>query len=294
VRPEQIYPKTPAIEFLQSQPGPFRVVQDVRSGLYVNTLHPFQIQELGGYTNMYPQRVNKLASYLEYGDQALSGGRGFDRWVTFSRHASPLYDLLNVRYLLTAPGVRIPTGSKYRLVFLNDLAIYENTRALPRAFLVHRAAVIGDLAGVLRHLGSPGFDPAGEVVLEESPPTFTPGIPPPTQPDQVAIDRYDPDTVAVSASTAANGWLILSDTFYPGWKAHLDGRETPILRADANLRAVALPAGRHKVVFSYEPASVRWGIVLSVGGGLIAVLLLGIGSILERRRPCNPEGGASV
>lgn len=284
VRPEQIYPKTPAIGFLQSQPGPFRVVQDVRSGLYVNTLNPFQIQELGGYTNVYPQRVNRLASYLEFGDWALAGGRSFDRWVTFTRHDSPLYDLLNVRYLLTAPGMQVPAGSKYRLAYVNDLAVFENTRALPRAFLAHRAAVINDVDQALRHLGSPQFDPSSEVVLEGAPPAdFTPRMPSPTEPDRVAIERYEPDTVVISASTSANGWLVLSDTHYPGWGARLDGRETPILRADVNLRAVAFPAGRHTVVFSYEPAAVRWGILLSTGGGLIAAITLCFLTIRERR-----------
>lgn len=105
----------------------------------------------------------------------------------------------------------------------------------------------------------------------------------------MAIVRYEPDAVEVNAETSGNGLLVLSDTFYPGWKARVDGRDTPILRADVNLRAVAFPAGRHTVVFTYEPATVRWGIVLSLAGALAALAALGFIAARARRAGTRRE-----
>jgi len=68
----------------------------------------------------------------------------------------------------------------------------------------------------------------------------------------------------VDASTDAPGYLALTDTWYPGWEATVDGQTTPILRADLMFRAVRLPPGRHTVEFRYRPQSVRTGVGVSV------------------------------
>ena len=261
--PDLLYPEAPSIAFLKKLPGPYRVVQDTSSGLWVNSLSPFGIDELGGYAVMYPERVNKMVSFMEFGESAFSG-RIFDRWVTFSRHTSPFYDLLNVKYLLTAPGKVLPS-SRYRLVYRKDLAIYENTGALPRAFAVHDYVVKESAEDALRYMGSTAFDMRGEVVLEESPPSdFIGGISPPARPAEVRIVDYSPDSIEIDADMPANGWLVVSDTWYPGWEVSIDGRAAPIARADCSLRAVALTAGRHMVHFRYRPSSFALGRNLSI------------------------------
>src|SRR5205085_12603574 len=76
-------------------------------------------------------------------------------------------------------------------------------------------------------------------------------------------------TLAVDASRPAQ--LVLADTYYPGWKATVDGHGVPIHPADAAFRGVAVPAGRHTVRFSYEPSSVRVGALLSLLGVLVVI-----------------------
>jgi uncharacterized membrane protein YfhO len=73
----------------------------------------------------------------------------------------------------------------------------------------------------------------------------------------------------VQARLRRAGYLVLDDLFYPGWKATVDGHETPILPADGLLRAVHLPAGLHAVRFHYDPESVRLGEVLTLVGVLL-------------------------
>ena len=82
----------------------------------------------------------------------------------------------------------------------------------------------------------------------------------------------------------AAGYLVLADTFYPGWKATVDGEPAPVQRADHALRAVWLPAGEHEVVFSYHPAGRTAGTIVTVLSALVIAGLAAAGPIYRRRR----------
>lgn len=279
VEPNQVYPTTPSLEYLRKQPGPFRVVSDAGRGLYVNVLQPYGIQEIGGYSSVYPERVNKLMSAIEFGSNAPNGTL-FGRWVMFRNIFHPLLDLLNVRYVLTAPDVRLTGNPKYRLVYSGDMTIYENLRALPRAFAVHRQVTLRETTEILSYMNSTRFDPRNEVILEEEQSaamvTAAAGAP---APSSAAVSRYSFDTVEIAAEMSAPGWVVLSDSFYPGWEVTTDGKPAEILRADCALRAVAVPGGKHQIVFNYRPRTVIYGrIVCAVG--LLSVLA---GMIFLRR-----------
>jgi len=79
---------------------------------------------------------------------------------------------------------------------------------------------------------------------------------------------------------ASEGYLILTDTYYPGWRACVDGEELSIIRANLLFRAISLSAGQHRVEFSYEPASLRIGVAVS-SATLLAIV---VGLWLARRR----------
>ena len=152
------------------------------------------------------------------------------------------------------------TLGPYRLVHSGDVKIYENLSVLPRAFVAARAvnAASDDQARAI--LADPAFDPAGTVLL--------PGMPgaPPAASDIAAnrpatITTYLPERVSVTAD--GPGTLLLTDAFYPGWTATVDGAPAPIQRADVMFRGVLLPAGQHQVEFSYSPRSVWVGLALS-------------------------------
>jgi hypothetical protein len=278
VEPQLLYPRTPGIDFLLRQPQPFRVVLDGRAPFLVNTFAPFGIQEVGGYSSFYPEGAGRFLSFVEYGEGALRGMR-FDRWVVIGNAQSPLLELANARFLVTAPWARV-ADPRYRQVFRQEIAIYEDTRALPRAFAVHRARAIADGAQALRYLGSPAFEPAAEVVLEREPDAaFLAGVRPAA--DRVAVERYAPDRVEVSAQLGAAGWVVLGDAWDPGWRAEVDGRPAAVERADVAFRAVALPAGSHRVVFTYVARAFRAGLAIS----LAALALVAGGLAWERRRP---------
>ena len=103
--------------------------------------------------------------------------------------------------------------------------------------------------------------------------------------DEVEIVLYEPERVVVEAHLAEEGYLVLTDAYYPGWRALVDGREVPIHRADVLFRAVRLPAGRHRVEFIYDPLSFKIGAVISLAAllGVVAALARPAAAALKAR-----------
>ena len=106
----------------------------------------------------------------------------------------------------------------------------------------------------------------------------------------VEIVDFRPDRVALSAHLKAAGFVVLVDTWDAGWRTTVDGQAAELLRANLAFRAVAVPAGDHRVEMVYRPRSVLLGATLS---GLAVALLLGL-AWRERARPSPTQGGHSA
>jgi uncharacterized membrane protein YfhO len=92
--------------------------------------------------------------------------------------------------------------------------------------------------------------------------------------DEVMITRETPSLVEIQANLAGDGFLVLLDTDYPGWRAYVDGQPRPIMRAYYRTRAIYLEAGAHTVQFIYRPLSFYGGVVLAVVGLVLVALFL--------------------
>jgi uncharacterized membrane protein YfhO len=105
----------------------------------------------------------------------------------------------------------------------------------------------------------------------------------------VVSDSGSEVEVAVTAPRA--GFLVLSDVFYPGWTATVDGSETPIEKANGFARAVRVPPGEHSVVFEYSPRSLKAGLAISLISAIVCLGLLGFTGV-RRRRLGGPPGNS--
>jgi O-antigen/teichoic acid export membrane protein len=189
---------------------------------------------------------------------------------------SPLLDLLNVRYVVTLEEIKSP---KYGLVYDGEVRIYENKGCTPRAFALSDASVVHttDVAQTIQT-----YDPRYHVILEGAVSASTDAVAGVPQP--ASISRYAHNEVFVDVNLGAPGWLILTDTYFPGWRAYVrpfggtegDESELEIRRHAGNFRAVHLDAGQHTVRFKYTPTSVKVGFFLSFLGGMVLALLLAI------------------
>jgi membrane protein YfhO len=228
----------------------------------------FRLDEFGGYDGMTPRRVEQLADPVGSLDTAASGAFRVTAPVT-----SAVFDLLGIRYLMLAPGAPSPAAHLVRDYDGPDATVYRNDRALPRAFLVSRARTCLDDAAALRLLHDGALDPRQEVLI-----AGCDGAPPGGAGAGAAgsaeIESYAPERVVIDATAGAPAYLVLTDAWFPGWRAWVDGAEQPVWRANHALRAVWLQPGRHRVVFRYEPASFRIGLLVSVLAALAVAALL--------------------
>jgi uncharacterized membrane protein YfhO len=98
------------------------------------------------------------------------------------------------------------------------------------------------------------------------------------------VVSYAPERVVVEVEADRPGNVVLTDAFYPGWQATVDGSEVPILRAEPYFRAVPVEAGRHRVEFAYRPLSLRLGSALSGLSMLVGLVVLALGGMRGRRK----------
>jgi hypothetical protein len=159
----------------------------------------------------------------------------------------------------------------YQLVHSGDVKIYQNLAVLPRAFVVHQARIAADESQALELLRDPGFDPSDLAAGDGE--------------SQVDIVDYQPERVELRASLESPGYLVLTDTHYPGWTARVDDVTTPIQRANLYFRALPLEAGDHEVTFLYQPPGVRLGLGLASVAWVAWLLALTVVVIRIGRKP---------
>ena len=254
-----------AIEFLKSDPGYYRI--DTGTGVW-DVWQPdasllYGIFDISGIWNPL-----QLADYDRYWDAV--GLRGL--------RSSRLYDFVNAKYVIGHKDVPLD-WDKFVPVFDRDpqVNIYLNTKALPRAILVHRAVAVPDQENAFVQIQEPGFDPANSVIVEggkslqgsrgageqgskgaEEQGSKGAGS------ESLDITAYGPNAIHLTARTSAEAYLVLSEVYYPGWRADVDGRAEPVLRANYAFRAVYLEPGYHEVRLVFEPLSWKVGLGISL------------------------------
>ncbi|HQJ51352.1 MAG TPA: YfhO family protein [Anaerolineae bacterium] len=152
-----------------------------------------------------------------------------------------------------------------------DVAIFENHDVLPRLFLAYEARPVPDDAQALALLHGGQVDLQREVLLAAA--EVAPARPPTAGTERVALAEYSSRRVAAEVEVPADGYLVLTDSWYPGWRVSVDGRDAPLLRADFLFRAVYLTAGEHRVEFTYQPESFRTGGWISAAAAVFVVAL---------------------
>ena len=117
------------------------------------------------------------------------------------------------------------------------------------------------------------MDPRQTALLKSRPPDLA--EPDEASADQVSVTSYDAEQIELKSKTGAPGLLMLSEVYYPAWKAYVDGRPVSLYSADYVLRAVPVPAGEHTVELRYESWSLNTGIAISLVfyGALVALVI---------------------
>jgi hypothetical protein len=163
----------------------------------------------------------------------------------------------------------------------NGTTLYQNPSALPRAFLVGRINVGSDeqfYAG----LDDGSIDPGSTAVVAEPPP-FALATVPGRNPAPVTVENASAGSVDLQVTLEQPGLVVITNAWYPGWKATVDGRPETVVRADAVFQGVYLQPGAHHVRLSFAPPIVRFGLLFACAGVALAVGLLAIDRIRDRK-----------
>lgn len=277
----------PAVKFLQRDQSLYRITSyDARGDAGEKVFNPnvgmfYGIADIRGYDSIIPKQYADLMNTLAPQDELLNNR--IAPFYTPDPLDSPIINLLNVKYVLTK---RPLPNAGYTLVYDDEIKIYRNENVLPRAFMVPQARVISERATLLDAMQD--LDPTREVLLEQNPNithTATCDYKP------VPIDKYSGNQVILTSNQECAGWLVLADSYFPGWLAFIDEQETPIYKANYNFRAVFVPPGAHTIRFKYSPVSFRVGAIGSFLGAM--ALLLGF-AYLTWRRFYRPETESAV
>jgi hypothetical protein len=167
---------------------------------------------------------------------------------------------------------------------IDGFAIWENTAAWPRVKLIGAARVVPDVNIMFRIMNGKGFDPAKVALLESPPPLQLPESST-TDPGTVQVVTRTPNVVVVEADVKERAVLVLTDQYFPGWKAEVDGVSSEVFAVYSLFRGLVVEPGAHTIVFRYDPLSFRIGLFVST-----LTLLSGAGFAINllRRRQTDP------
>jgi Bacterial membrane protein YfhO len=232
---------------------------------WANTASMLEVPDAEGNDPLAPDRLMQIRKLFCQGDRSV-------RYCEISAPDSPIIDLLNVRYVISsAPLERV----RFRKIAeLPGNFIYENPQAQPRFFLVSRIRPVAGMAEALTVMRSPDFNSRLEAVVEQASACSNKGKLAPTS-SQLTVKRYEPLSVELEVESAADAYLVTSETNYPGWRAYLDGRPQSLFMTNVAFRGLPVPAGRHTIRMQFRPTILLQGAIISLlSWTALAALLL--------------------
>lgn len=277
----------PYIEVIKKDTEIFRIL-GLDNILYPNTSSAYALDDIRSLNALHVERYMRFIKELvhpQIGEDRFSG-EGLKK-LDFR-----ILNLLNVKYILftdSFPKNHFLDSPNLDLIYDGEVKIYRNHSVYPRAFVAHNAIVDENDATVFKTLKDKDFDFKKNVILDRYPIEIL-------QKDeasltaidqcQISILDYKTDHVLILSSLDREGFLVLTDTYYPGWIAIVDGKQKPIYRVDYLFRAVHLPSGSHRIEFIYKPNAFRIGLAISIISALLVIAMC----IFEFNNRRNPRG----
>lgn len=269
-----IFPEVGVSKFLKENAGYDRVFGNF-GGEAAMTLRAASIE---GYDPLYSRRYGEFLGAAADGLFHLPPRSA----ITFTKTGeyTPLYiNLLGVKYFVhkraddrqvwAFPIWRYPT-EQFKIAYEDDAyQIFQNQKVFPRILMLGEAVTIDDDKNLLQKMLDADVDLKQTVFLEEKIIKIEKD-----ENSTAVIEKYTPNQVIIEAKSTKPQILVLTDPFYPGWKASINGISVKIYRADYTFRAVRLDPGINRVVFSYFPDSFRMGLV----GAIIGLIGIGLSS----------------
>lgn len=238
---EYLFPDTQIVSFLKKNIGFYRFMTADSRILPPNFPIVYRLQGVDGYDPLYLRRYGELIAASERGEPNISPPFGFNRIITPHNYSSRIIDLLGVKYVLSLSDL---TSDKLTKIFQEgETRLYENKNVFPRVFFVEKTRVTKNKHESIKFLLGVS-DYSKEATVED-----TNAINSNWKVGNAKITHYSSNKVVVETENSEKGFLLLTDTFYPTWKAEIDGQKTKIYLTDFNFRGIIVPKGKHRIIF---------------------------------------------
>jgi len=245
-RQEYLYPQSALLQYLQERDGKgevFRIMSTDRRILPPNVSVMYGLQTVDGYDPLFLTDYAELMSAWVRNEADISPYQ-FNRIITPQNYDSRLADLLNVRFILSFDEL---SSEKLVPVFGEGKTIlYENIQAFPRAYLAESVVRAEDKQQAIELLFDETVDLQKTAVVYD---TIGIGEVPIEDDENAAILDYSSSRIRIQVNASADRLLVLSDSYYPSWRATIDGDDTKIYKTNYAFRGVVVPEGDHTVEF---------------------------------------------
>ena len=242
---DYLFPQTKTTTYLTENLGNYRYMTTDSRIFPPNFSSVYRLQSVDGYDPLYLLRYGELIIAMERGKPDVDPPFGFSRIITPHNYSSKIADLLGVKYILSLSELNSPS---LKQVFQEGKTlVYENLNVIPRTFFVTKIKNAKSQQEAINLLFADSFDPGTMAVTENADGRLmTLGE---VTAGQANITGYSENKVVIETENESTGFLVLTDSFYPTWKATIDGKGTKIYRTDYNFRGIIVPAGNHKIEF---------------------------------------------
>lgn len=237
-----------------------------RNSLDQNSNLIFDIDQFGTYESLPTQREDVFDTLISNGIGTLGNEQ------TIPKNTAQLLASFNVSHIITPFEIKSTFFQKKFEVQDgqdNTFKVFENTIKAQRVFITNKYQLGSTIPEIAQKMTQFGFDPLSQVVLETNPHIDSQN----SLTSSSAIIKEGPTQVEINASSSAEALLVLADSYYPGWQAYINNLQTPIFAANINARAVKIPSGQSKIIFKYQPRSLKIGLLISVLASVLICFL---------------------
>ncbi len=277
VRPDSIYPANATFDFLKQHAGTSWRVGPVDTTYGNNFELAYGLSEAAGYDTP-TARIARFLGIFSNNPDPLVISWNSERLIAAPKGA---LDLTGTRFFVATTWNKSASRldavpNRFRKVFASGTSeIFENQDAMPAGFFVPSNAihVVNSDEGELRGVLAPDFDPRRSAITPEAVNNHF-GVRGSASSSALVSMRQDLNETRFEVTAASDGLFIFDETYYPGWKAEVDGSAAPVVRADYAFMGVPITQGRHDVVFRFAPRLARAGGLLSGSSALLIMIIL--------------------
>lgn len=238
--PNWLFPSTKTIEYLKKDLSLFRFMTTDRRLFPPNFSVVYRLQSIEGYDPLFINRYGELMAAWARKKPDISP-LSFNRIITPQDYESKFADLLNVKYVLS---LRDENSPKLEKVYQEgETRVYRNKNVFPRVFFAADIIVVDNKQKAIEKMFDPSINFNKTVIIEENIPSVNLGV------GKVTISQYSENKITLETQSDKDGFLFLSEVYYPSWKATIDNKPSKIYITDYVFRGLFIPKGNHDIIF---------------------------------------------